>query len=150
MDKEKRTTRISTSEDVAALELDLRSFKRRRVGRLQLDIPGMDDSTQNRLSLALNRNYAVCGCGEATALGLVGLVVGAGYAWAAGLIPDAWLAALGYTLGGFTLGVATGKLIGKSIARARLSRAVEELRQHFGPEELPPEKPTARCAVHGT
>lgn len=148
MKPDRKTTLVATSDDVAALELDLRSFKRRRVGRLQLDIDGMDAASQNRIALVLNRNYSACGCGAATVLGFAGLVAGASYAWGTGMLPEAWLSALGHTVGGFALGVAAGKLIGKSVARARLSRAVEELRQHFGPEQLPPEKPTARCAVH--
>lgn len=148
MKTERKTTVISTSEDVAALELDLRAHKRRRVGRLGLDIPGIEESQQNRLALALNRDYHACGCGAATVLGLAGLIGGAVFVWSSGMIPDSWLKAAGYLFGGFATGVIVGKILGKTIANARLHQAVGELRQHFGPEELPPEKPTARCAVH--
>ncbi|RAI52871.1 hypothetical protein DOO74_15395 [Rhodobacteraceae bacterium AsT-22] len=153
MKKDRKTTIVSTSDDVAALERDLRTHKRRQVGQLRLDIKGMDSERQNRLALEINRGYFACGCATATVLGIVGLIAGAAHGWSTHLGADAGWAgaarAAAWALGGFAIGTSLGKLIGKRFAAIRLGRAVGELRQHFGPEELPPEKPTARCAVHG-
>jgi hypothetical protein len=148
MKTESKNTVISTSEDVAALERDIRTHKRRRVGHIALDIPDMDAAQQNRLAVDINRGYFACGCAEGTALGFIGLIGTAVYVWSSDMLPGDWLTAAGYTLGGFVAGVAIGKFAGKRVATAKLAQAVAELRNHFGPYLLDPEKPTAACAVH--
>ena len=148
MKSDRKVTTIATSQDVEALERDLRSLKRRRVGSIVLDIPDMDRSTQNRLATEINRGYFACGCAEATGLGFVGLIGMGLSVWSRGMLPGEWLASLGYVLIGFASGVVIGKLGGKRLADIRLSRTIAELRTHFGPVQLDPEKPTAACAVH--
>lgn len=148
MEHDRTTLVIATSDDLAALERDLRTMKRRRIGQIDVQVPGLKPEQQTRLARDISRGYFACGCAEATALGLLGLVAGAGFAWSAGMIPAEWLKALGLGFGGFAAGVSLGKFAGKRLALLPMARAVAELRSHFGPEELPPEKPTAICAVH--
>ena len=148
MDMDRQTIVIATSEDVAALERDLRTHKRRRTDRIHLAVPRMDEARQNRLAQDINAGYFACGCAEGTALGFLGLIAGAGWAWSQGMLPAGWLQALGWTLGGFAAGVSVGKFAGKRLASLRMAGAVAELRAHFGPETLPEGKPTAACAVH--
>ena len=126
MTTDKKTTIIANSEDVAALERDIRTHKRRRVGHIALDIANLDKSKQNQLSVEINRGYFACGCAEGTALGFLGLIGMGLYVWSKGMIPADWLTAAGYSLGGFVAGVAIGKFAGKRVATAKLARAVSE------------------------
>ena len=123
-----KTIIISTAEDVAALVKDIRTGKRRHMGKIEIRLNGLEEEQADRLSKEINKYYFSCGCSEATALGLAGLAVAAiwtitrldswqNVSWQDGLI----------VAGAFIIATGIGKAIGRWRARSALKSVVHKL-----------------------
>ena len=140
---------ISTAEDVAALAKDIRTGKRRLAREIVIKLEGVNKSQVDQISEELNRNYFSCGCNEATALGLLGLVAALisvsiqletwhDISWQHGII----------VIGIFIIATGFGKAIGRYRARRAMTAAVKKL-MSFTPKvkEIGKGDGSALCAV---
>ncbi|MEM9716494.1 MAG: hypothetical protein AAF826_08255 [Pseudomonadota bacterium] len=145
MAKEKPFWNITGSDDLLDLEREIRTGRRRHRSVLKVDIKGISKEESGKLSNDLTRNYYACGCAEATFAGFAALIATGALGYlnydSFGLWP-----VLGFGILGFFGGVFLGKSLGLSIAKVRLHRMAKRLRDHVGPAQLDPSKPTAACA----
>jgi hypothetical protein len=101
---------------------------RPRAVRVLLAVPGIDPDVQRQFELRLSRLLSTCGCGEGAALGLLYLVF-----WPVmlltGVVSVTSALQWGLLVAGFVVTLIGGKLLGLTVARARLARQLRHLRR---------------------
>jgi len=144
-----KTISISTAEDVAALVRDVRTGKRRHANEIIIRLDGLDKEQANKLSYEINKHYFTCGCSEATALGLAGLITAfiltgtrieswQSISWQDGLM----------VVGTFIIATGVGKSIGRLRAGRALKKAIDKL-VTYAPEaqEIGKGNGSALCSI---
>lgn len=144
---------ILVIDSLNALYLLYQEAQRARPARfagVRVQMPALSSDENLAWERQLQRLHGACGCGEATAAGLLATAVYVAWVLAYGQISLA--SALGVPVAFFLVG-AIGKLVGLKRARLRLRRAVIELRDRVGaaaaeaPDAWPPSLPVAVGAV---
>ena len=144
-----RTMHVSTGDELRALWREARTGRRRRAaGPIALALPGLSEAESNARATRLNKAYFACGCAEATAAGLAGIVAFALWANVAGGDRPLWQTLL-LGLGAFFVAGGVGMWVGRRRADAALRREVEAAAKAAGVDlGRAHDAHGAACAVH--